>query len=325
VISALASSFPAFRDGGVRALDGDPVLYVSAEAHHSFVKAARACGLGDRAVRHVPVGAGLRMEPAALERMIRADRAAGHLPFLAVATAGTTNAGAIDPLHAVADVAEREGVWLHVDAAWGGAAALIPELAPLLDGTDRAGSLTFDAHKWLSVPMGAGLFLTRRTDALAAAFHLETAYVPKGEESLERPDYYVRSLQWSRRAIGLKLFMTLAVAGWDGYAAALRHQVVMGDLLRDELRGSGWTVVNDTPLPVICFTDARSSGDGREDAARLDAICAHVVSSGRAWISTTRLTGIGPVLRACITSFETAPADVRVLVEALDEARGAVG
>jgi len=328
VISALAAIFPAFRQAGVRALDGDPVLYASAEAHHSFVKAARACGLGDRAVRHVPVDDGLRMIPAALERMIHDDRAAGHLPFLAVATAGTTSAAAIDPIHAVADVARREGLWLHVDAAWGGAAALVPELAPLLDGTARADSLTFDAHKWLSVPMGAGLFLTRHPGALTAAFHLETAYVPRGEESLERPDYYVRSLQWSRRAIGLKLFMTLAVAGWDGYAAALRHQVAMGALLREELRGSGWTVVNDTPLPIVCFTDGRPAdgadgGDGA-DAARLEGICAHVVSSGRAWISTTRLTGIGPVLRACITSFETGPEDVRTLVEALEEGRRAV-
>jgi glutamate/tyrosine decarboxylase-like PLP-dependent enzyme len=173
--------------------------------------------------------------------------------------------------------------------------------------------------------MGAGLFLTRRPDALTAAFHLETAYVPRGEESLERPDYYVRGLQWSRRAIGLKLFMTLAVAGWDGYAAALRHQVAMGNRLRAELRGSGWTVVNETPLPIVCFTDGESSdgGDGA-DAARLDAIAAQVVESGRAWISTTRLTGIGPVLRACITSFETGPEDVRALVEALEDARRTV-
>ncbi|HET7233182.1 MAG TPA: pyridoxal-dependent decarboxylase [Longimicrobium sp.] len=321
VICALVSAFPAFREGGARALPGDPVLYVSAEAHHSFVKAARACGLGDRAVRRVPVDSMLRMDVSALERMIREDRAAGLAPFLAVATAGTTNAAAIDPLHAVADVAAREGLWYHVDAAWGGAAALVPELAPLLDGTARADSLTFDAHKWLSVPMGAGLFLTRHPDALPAAFHLETAYVPRGEESLERPDYYVRSLQWSRRAIGLKVFLTLAVAGWEGYAATLRHQVAMGALLRDELRGRGWAIVNDTSLPIVCFTD-RSPADGdAADAARLEAICAHVVTSGRAWISTTRLTGIGPVLRACITSFETQPDDVRVLVDALEEAR----
>jgi glutamate/tyrosine decarboxylase-like PLP-dependent enzyme len=240
---------------------------------------------------------------------------------MAVATAGTTNAGVLDPVPVIADIAEREGLWMHVDAAWGGAAALVPELAHLLGGTERADSVTFDAHKWLSVPMGAGLFLTRRVNALTAAFHLETAYVPRGEESLEQPDYYVRSLQWSRRAIGLKVFLTLAVAGWDGYAAALRHQVRMGDLLRDELRGSGWTMLNQTPLPVVCFTD-NASGDGdAADAARLDAIRARVVAGGRAWLSTTRLTGIGPVLRACVTSFETQPEDVRVLVDALEEAR----
>jgi glutamate/tyrosine decarboxylase-like PLP-dependent enzyme len=323
VLCALATAFPAFRDGGLRTLPAQPLLYVSAEAHHSFVKAARACGLGVHAVREVAVDERLRMDTAALERMIRDDRAAGFAPFLVVATAGTTSAGAIDPIPAVADVAEREGVWMHVDAAWGGAAALIPELAHLLDGTERADSLTVDAHKWLSVPMAAGLFLTRRLDALHAAFHVETAYVPTGEDTLERPDYYARSLQWSRRFIGLKVFLTLAVAGWDGYAATLRHQVEMGDLIRRELVAAGWRLANDTALPLVCFTDgARPDG---ATAGYLDAVAAHVVESGDAWISTTRLTGAGPVLRACVTSFETQPEDVRILVAALERAREAAG
>ena len=323
VLCALATAFPAWGDDGVRALDGQPALYVSAEAHHSFVKAARACGLGNRAVRTVPVDDELRMRPDALARMIAKDRADGLAPFMVVATAGTTNAAAVDPIPAIAEVAEREGVWLHVDAAWGGAAALIPELAHLLAGTERADSLTFDAHKWLSVPMGAGLFLTRDTRALEAAFHVETAYVPRGEESLERPDWYARSLQWSRRFIGLKVFLSLAVAGWDGYAAALRHQVEMGDLLRRELEAAGWKIENRTPLPIVCFTDA-DRGDG-DQASHLDAVCAHVVTSADAWLSTTRLAGIGPALRACITSFETAPGDIRILVAALGRARAAVG
>jgi glutamate/tyrosine decarboxylase-like PLP-dependent enzyme len=319
LLCALVAAFPQVRERGVRALAGDPVLYVSAEAHHSFVKAARASGLGDAAVRVVSVDEQLRMRPSALEAMLAADRAAGLLPFLVVATAGTTNAGAIDPIPELAELAARERLWLHVDAAWGGAAALVPELAPLLAGSERADSVTVDAHKWLSVPMGAGAFLTRRTEALTAAFHLTTAYVPRGEESLERPDYYVRSLQWSRRFIGLKLFMTLAAAGWDGYAAALRHQVAMGDLLREDLAQAGWEIRNQTALPLVCFTDGRREDGGEADY--LEGVAARVVGSGSAWLSTTRLTGIGPVLRACITSFETAPEDVGALVAALEWAR----
>ncbi|HEX8242512.1 MAG TPA: aminotransferase class V-fold PLP-dependent enzyme, partial [Longimicrobium sp.] len=286
VLCALATRFPRWREYGLEAVR--PRLYASAEAHHSFVKAARACGLGDRAVRWVPVDAELRMDVAALARMIKEDSADGLSPFMVVATARTTNAGAVDPIPAIADLAMRDGLWLHVDAAWGGAAALVPGLAHLLEGTERADSLTFDAHKWLSVPMAAGVFLTRRGEALTAAFQVETAYVPRGQETLERPDWYTRSLQWSRRFIGLKVFLSLAVAGWDGYAATLRHQVKMGDLLRRELEDAGWRIENWTPLPVVCFTDA-SRGDG-DQAAHLDAVCAHVVASGDAWLSTTRLT-----------------------------------
>jgi glutamate/tyrosine decarboxylase-like PLP-dependent enzyme len=241
------------------------------------------------------------------------------LPFLVVATAGTTNAGAIDPIREIAQVASREGLWLHVDAAWGGAAVLDPELAAALDGIERADSITFDAHKWLSVPMGAGVFLTRHPDILDRTFRVATGYMPREAEGLAIVDPYAHSMQWSRRFIGLKVFLSLAVAGWAGYASSVRHMTEMGERLRQRLRGSGWEIVNRTPLPVVCFVDA-TRPEGRTEAWLRD-VAARVVGSGRAWISTASLAARTPVLRACITNYRTGPADVDALVEELHVAR----
>jgi glutamate/tyrosine decarboxylase-like PLP-dependent enzyme len=248
----------------------------------------------------------------------------------------------IDPLAAVGEVAAAEGLWFHVDAAWGGAAALVPELRPLIAGIEAADSFTFDAHKWLSVPMAAGLFVTRHRGILERTFRIETAYMPKEAQGLEVVDPHMRSLQWSRRFIGLKVFLSLMVAGWEGYAEALRHQTAMGELLRRELTAAGWEVVNRTELPVICFVPggmgaagpkgvpgspgAAGRQDDTEGAAAdiVTAIAREVVASGEAWISTTHLGGERPALRACITSYRTGPEDVRALVGVLEEARARV-
>jgi glutamate/tyrosine decarboxylase-like PLP-dependent enzyme len=267
----------------------------------------------------VPVDDTLRLDPAALAELIRRDRAAGEIPFLVVATAGTTNAGVIDPLPAVAEIATAEGLWYHVDAAWGGAAALVPELRPLLAGIEAADSFTFDAHKWLSVPMAAGLFVTCHPHILEQTFRIETAYMPKEAQGLDVADPHMRSLQWSRRFIGLKVFLSLLVAGWEGYAAALRHQTAMGEMLRRELAAEGWEILNRTELPVVCFAP-----EGAGEEARVTAIAREVVESGEAWTSTTRLGGKRTALRACITSYRTAPDDVRALVRVLGEARARI-
>ncbi len=258
LLTALTRAFPEIGRRGLLALRSQPVLYVSPEAHHSFLKAARLCGIGTEAVREVRVDSSLRMIPEDLAARIEEDRSAGHTPFLVVATVGSTSAGAVDPVAAIAQVTdEAGGLWLHVDAAWGGAAALVPELRPVLDGAARADSITFDAHKWLSVPMGAGVYLTRHPGILERTFRVAARYMPREASVLPVADPYAHSMQWSRRFIGLKLFLSLAVAGWEGYEEAIRHQTAMGDRLRERLREEGWAIVNDTPLPVVCFVDCR--------------------------------------------------------------------
>jgi len=317
VLAALTRSFPEFPRRGIRSLTGQPVFYASAECHHSFQKAAKLCGIGLDGLRLIPADADLRMDTHALEAQIAADRKDGFLPFLIAGTAGTTNAGAIDPLGDLADIAQREGLCFHVDAAWGGAAAMAAPLRPLIAGIERADSITFDAHKWLSVPMGAGVFLTRHPDLLHDTFRTPTSYMPKEAEAFDVIDPHLHSMQWSRRFIGLKVFLPLAVAGWDGYEESILHMQSMGELLRKELAAHDWDVVNRTLLPVLCFLD-RNGADPK-------AIAAAVVSSGEAWISTTLLAGSRLTLRACVTNYRTQPSDIHALIGSLDKARAGPG
>jgi glutamate/tyrosine decarboxylase-like PLP-dependent enzyme len=319
LLIAVARAFPETGRRGLMALRSQPVFYVSPGAHDSFNKAARLAGLGSESLREVAVDGSLRMRPDDLAERIREDRADGRAPFLVVGTAGTTASGAIDPLAEIAAVAEEEGLWFHVDAAWGGAAALVPELRPLLDGIERAGSVTFDAHKWMSVPMGAGVYLTRFPGVLERTFRVAAGYMPREGGGA---DPYAHSMQWSRRFIGLKLFLSLAVAGWEGYAAAIRHQVAMGDRLRDGLRASGWTVVNDTPLPLVCFV---GSGPEGRSTAFLEGVAADVVASGEAWLSMVGLSEGNQALRACVTNYRSGPEDVDALLAVLGRARERVG
>jgi aromatic-L-amino-acid/L-tryptophan decarboxylase len=313
VTAAMTRAFPDFGERGVRALPGAPVIYVSAEAHHSFVKIAHQSGIGREAVRHVPVDSRLRMDVEELARTVVADRDRGAVPFLVVGTAGTTAAGAIDPLDELAAVAQGQQVWFHVDAAWGGAAVLSPALGRHLAGIELADSITCDAHKWLSAPLGAGMFFSRHREPIMQAFRVEaSSYVPPAVPDTFDP--YVTSIQWSRRFIGLKVFMTMAELGRDGLSAQVEHQAAMADLLRHKLEASDWRLVNDSPLAVVCFTHPEIERGNTSTSA----VAARVVRSGRAWISEVRLSGPLSALRACVTSYRTQPEDIDILIDELE-------
>lgn len=316
VVVALTRAFPAVRERGVRALAGDPRIYVSAEGHHSFEKAAHVTGLGRAAVRRVAVDAALRLDVAALVHAIEEDRAAGRLPFLVVGTAGATSSGVVDPLGAVADVCAKAGVWFHADAAWGGGALLSPALRVHLAGIERADSVTWDAHKWLQAPLGSGMFFTRHPDAPAAAFATASAYMPAARDDAADPSNV--SHQWSRRAPGIAVFAQLAELGADGCAAMVDRMADLGDALRAKLSAAEFTVLNSTPLPVVAFSHPRLlSGEATTaDVARL------VQLGGRSWVSPTVLADGRKVLRACVTSHRTTESDLDTLVEDLVAAVG---
>lgn len=319
VLLALTRQFADFTRKGLRALSGQPVFYCSDEFHHSFEKIAHTCGLGRDAVRTIATDDDYRLRVDHLQKVIEADRAKGNLPFMVVATAGTTNAGIIDPMTAIAEVCKREQLHLHVDAAWGGAVILSDKLKGKLAGIEHADTITFDPHKLLSVPMAAGLLIAREGRWLADTFHIETAYVPESSEV--GMDNYRLSLQFSRRLIGLKLFMTMASAGRQGYAETIEHQLAMADYLADLLQARDWRLVADASLAIVCFEDVRADGLDREQrAAHQAAIVAAVVATGRAWISVTRVAG-RPVIRVCVTSYLTQARHIDELVELLKAAR----
>ena len=319
VLVALAHAFPESGRHGVGGLGVRPAIYVGGEGHHSFVKIARMAGLGTDALREVKVTDRWTLDLADLSTRIESDRAAGWMPLLLVGTAGTTSAGMVDDLPGLAALARAHGAWFHVDAAWGGAASLSPRLRPALAGIERADSVTWDAHKWLSAPMGAGMFFCRHPAAVRRAFATSTAYMPPESEGAEDP--YQVTPQWSRRAIGLKVFCTLAELGMEGMRGLVEHQAEMGDRMKAMLRAAGWEVVNDTPLPLACVThpDARA---GRLDLA---ALVARVLARRRVWVSRTVLAGRLPVVRACITSWRTTAEDLAVLLAELETARAECG
>jgi glutamate/tyrosine decarboxylase-like PLP-dependent enzyme len=308
VIVALTRTFPEYGEYGLRCLPATPAIYVTAEAHHSFNKIAHMTGLGRKALRTVATDRDLKMDVADLARRVAEDRKSGLAPFLVVATAGTTAAGVIDPLAELASFCRSEGLWLHVDAAWGGAAVLSPRLKGHLAGIEAADSITCDAHKWFSVPMGAGMFFCRHPDSVGEAFRAKTSYMP-GAAAGAASDPYTMSVQWSRRFIGLKLFLALAEHGESGYVEMIEHQSRMGDLLRTSLQNSGWRVVNTTPLPLVCFTR-----DGLEPARFQATIQERQI----AWMSEVELRGV-PVLRACITSFRTTERDISSVVREMNQ------
>jgi glutamate/tyrosine decarboxylase-like PLP-dependent enzyme len=321
VILALARAWPQCLDLGLRSLPGQPTVYLSALAHHSLHKAVRCAGLGTQSLREIGVDAAFRIDISALRRQIESDRRAGFLPLLLIGTIGTTMSGSIDPLDALAEVAMENDLWLHVDAAWGGAAVLSSRLKHLCSGTAMADSITFDPHKWLTMPAGCGLFLTKHPGLLPASFRADNSYMPATAAGRTPQDPYARSLQWTRRFSGLKLFMTLGSIGWQGYERLVNEQTDLGHRLRRGLEGTAWRIANSSELPLVCFRDGASELQ-RGDQYHRD-ICAKVVNSGRGWISTVDLPGTGTCLRACVTNYRTTAEDVDSLITLLGEARTA--
>jgi glutamate/tyrosine decarboxylase-like PLP-dependent enzyme len=307
LLCALTGAHPGFAGDGARAFAGPPKFYTSRECHIAWLKIAHQAGVGRTALRLIDTDGRGRMDPQALMRAIAEDRANGAVPVMVAATAGTTGAGMIDPLHACADIAQQEHLWYHIDAAWGGAALASNRLRKMLAGIERADSITIDAHKWLATTMGCAIFITRHGHLLSEAFHASTSFMPS---SVSGVDPYLNSVQWSRRFLGLRLFLALAAAGWDGLGAHVERSVEVVDRVKERLVGLGWTIANDSALAVLDAVPPAELGDVRELVRR-------VVASGRAWVAPATFEG-RDVVRICATNGETAIEDVNALIIALN-------
>jgi glutamate/tyrosine decarboxylase-like PLP-dependent enzyme len=303
---ALTRSNPRFATDGARAFSGPPIFYISRESHLAWLKIAHQSGIGRTGARLVPTDGSGRLDAHALTTALREDRARGCVPVMIVATAGTTNAGMVDPLEHCAQIARDEGVWYHVDAAWGGALIASDRLRGVLAGIERADSITIDAHKWFATTMGCGMFMTRHATVLSTVFHVSTTFMPSNNVNL---DPYVTTAQWSRRFLGMRLFLSLAAAGWVGYGEHVQRSIELMALLKEKLAAQGWTIANDSPLAVLCVEPPPGFGDVRSIATR-------VITSGRAWIAAAKFEG-RDIIRICLTHGEATAQDITELVEAL--------
>jgi glutamate/tyrosine decarboxylase-like PLP-dependent enzyme len=308
LLCALTRAHSGFACDGARAFAGPVRIYTSRDCHIAWLKAAHQAGVGRTALRLVATDGRGRMDPQALRSAIALDRGNGAVPVMVVATAGTTGAGMIDPLHACADIARDERLWYHIDAAWGGAALASNRLRKVLDGIERADSITIDAHKWLATTMGCAIFITRHAHLLSEAFHASTSFMPS---SVAGVDPYLNSVQWSRRFLGLRLFLALASAGWEGLGAHVERSVEVVERVKERLVGLGWTVANESALAVLDVVPPLELGPVRELVRR-------VVTSGQAWVAPTAFEG-RDVVRICATNGETTLEDVDTLVAALNQ------
>lgn len=277
-------------------------LYCSAQAHSSVEKGAIALGIGRENVRKIPVDAEFRLHPEALREAIEADKRAGLKPFCVVATVGTTSFAAVDPVAAVADIAEQYGMWLHIDAAYAGAAAILPELSWILEGASRAHSLVMNPHKWLFTPSDLSAFFTRRPDLLRRAFTLVPEYLRTGHEGLNiNPMDY--SLAMGRRFRSLKLWFVMRYYGRQGVMEILRRHIEYARRIAAAVDAdSRFERVAPVHFALVCF---RYKGSN-EDNARL---VERVNATGKTFLWHTELNG-QLVIRFSIGNIGTTEQDV---------------
>jgi aromatic-L-amino-acid/L-tryptophan decarboxylase len=318
--TALKAARDAHAPGNVRTdgVDGMRlVLYASEEAHATIAEAADMLGLGERAVRSIPTDDGFRMRVDELERALTDDLAAGMRPFCVVATAGTTATGAIDPLPAIANACERHSLWLHVDAAYGGAAAFAPDLRHLLDGIERADTISFDPHKWLYTPQSSACLLARDPGRLRAAFSIDAAYVREDAELSGRGiNLGELGPQWSRAFIALKVWMSLAAHGTEAYARRIAHDVDLARYLDERVREHpDLEPMCPVTLSIACFRYAPAGiGDEILDALN-ERLMIEIRRDGRTCPSNAVLRGRYG-LRACFVNHRTEAGVVDDLVDA---------
>lgn len=291
-------------------------IYASEEAHSSVEKAAITLGLGQQGVRKIATDDVYRMDPHALATAVVQDRAQGWQPLAVVATAGTTSTTSIDPLPIIADVCAEHGMWLHVDGAYGGMGAVVPELRWVLDGVERADSLVVNPHKWLFTPIDCSALYVRDPAALKRTFKLVPDYL-RTEEEVE--DYMHWGVQLGRRLRALKLWMVIRYFGQDGLAARIREHVRLARLAGDWVDARPrFERLAPTPLSTVCFRAIFAGVAAEEGDRRNAALLANVNATGQAYLSHTWI-GARFALRLAVGNLRTTEHDVYSVLALLEE------
>jgi len=291
-------------------------LYTSSQGHHSIAKSAKLAGIFDDRVRVIPVDADYRMDVGALADAIAADRAAGLRPFLVASAAGTTNTGAVDPLDDIADLCAREGIWHHIDGAYGAFFHACAELRPLLSGLPRGDSLTLDPHKGMFLPYGTGALLVRDGEALRAVHMATAGYLPHQQEEFYDPAQYGPEL--SRGFPGLRVWLAVKLFGAAAYRAAIAEKRALAEQAAVDVAGiPGVVMVAPPQLSLFAFHLAGEMLPTREaENAATTRLVERTTARGRVMI--TGCTVDGRVLaRVCVLSFRTHEAHLRACVDDL--------
>jgi glutamate/tyrosine decarboxylase-like PLP-dependent enzyme len=318
-VTALAAARHAMLDDGT-----DAVAYCSDQTHTSVDRALRLLGFGPDQLRRLPSDDRFRLAPDALRDAIRADRADGRRPFCVIANAGTTNTGAVDPLPALATVADAEDLWLHVDGAYGAAAVVCERGQEELAGLDRVDSLTMDPHKWLFQPFEIGGVLVRDEQHLRRAFRLEAEYLEDAVGEADEVNFSAYGIQLTRSFRALKLWMTLKVFGRKHVAEAVRRGFDLAEqaerLLRDR---DEWTIVTPAQMGIVTFRCVPDGWSESEIDALNRRLAPAISEEGEIFLTQTSLHG-RPVLRLCPINPRTTDADLRDTIDRLDDLRRAM-
>jgi len=303
------------RELRVGAQSDSAVVYCSDQTHSSVGRSARVLGFGPAQVRVVPSDRDFRLRPDALRAVLAADRAAGRLPLAVVASAGSTNTGSVDPLDEIATICAEHGVWLHVDAAYGGFAALTERGAAVLTGLDRADSVTMDPHKWLFQPMECAAVLVREPGALERAFAVLPDYLAEAHGDPDDVDFSDRGLQLSRNARSFKVWASLATFGVDAFRRTIDRNLDLVALADAEIRADpALELMNPATLGIVCF---RRDVPGASESviARVNAWLVQAYEeTGAGLVSTTRLHGRYAV-RLVVMNHLTGESDVRFVLD----------
>lgn len=287
----------------VKGMRRDLMVYISEHTHSSSEKAAIVLGFGQENVRKIPVDSQFRMRPDLLEKAMEADFAAGKRPCCIVASVGSTSTTAIDPIPAIADIAERYNTWLHVDAAYGGSAAVLPEMRHIFNGAERAHSLILNPHKWLYVSIDCSVLYTRYPDILRQSSSLSAEYLQTAEDD-RVVNYMDYGVQLGRRFRALKLWYVFRYYGRQGIISMLRESLRLAQLLKALVESDeSFEISAPVPFSLICFRH-RSNNEFNQ------RLLAEINATGEAFLSHTVLNGIF-VLRFAIGNFQTTEQDIR--------------
>lgn len=290
-------------------------VYVSEATHFSVSRAVRVVGLSSEQIVSIPTLGRDAMDVEALGARLEQDRREGLRPMAVVATLGTTGTGGIDPLAAIADLCTRHAVWLHVDACYGGAALLLPELRDRLVGVERADSVAIDPHKWFFIPMTAGLLLLREPRHAHEAFDDPASYIPSGET-----DSWRWGIPTSRRASGFVIWMGLRAHGWSTVREAVRRNIALARRLEEGLRAAGLEVLPNGELSVVCARCPTEGLSATEGDALHTELARRVSDSGQAWFATVRHRGRS-WLRFNLVNLHVQTRHVERMIELVSSAR----